>query len=723
MTPETSISETSKSSDFRESELRERPPTPIDWEGNILEGLDVLTVPVWTDEVKSKFSNGQNDGQNKSNVSNISLPSASEEVALNNARHIKADENKPDDGLSDMQQKKMLHQIQSDLLVKEELVGHLQRSQAEYMAMKENYEDQLLALRDQMSELQQEARMSCRTPDNRRASLNQPHVTTFASTTTSHELEIKKLAGEIQELQKKYNHSLSATQTANAKNEKQFHAYKLSIEYMKLEKKRLVSSLKEQCEKTKVLEEEHRTQLSINRLERDELAESVIKLNKELQSTKALLKKKSEEAATAASQMKQMIPILDRAFKNGLVYDELPEGIKSKLSQSPSPLVTTQKSKFDGSSKSKALRKKQQLERMIQQYVQADQRAQDYKQMLIKRNMICMEMTELASERDELNGIDQISVKSRINALNYKIEKLTKVLDHIHEQVEIHQNQFSNSPKFELDNPLSRESNITNSSQIENEGLLDRKGAYDRAMNMVRSVNAEEGKLLAETLLTEVLVLKSRESSRDVGTVQTDYTMQNLRKVLASMKDNHVVDGPESLIINDKHLQIEPDDDQYNSVKATIEEPHNQVSGSISSEIKQLDLKSRDQHQAGEVYDYVCSRPHILASVSDEFSMGGPPDGSTLPPSIISKRCSFRLTENHGPAEKHTKSLGLSNSLTSRKISTLPLNHRRWTLQASYCTSEDLTANPTNTIFDRLANKHTLASHAKINPRLYYNEQ
>lgn len=334
-----------------------------------------------------------------------------------------------------------------------------------------------------------------------------------------------------------------------------------------------------------------------------------------------------------------------------------------------------------------------------------------------------MEMTELASERDELNRIDQISVEPRINEISYKIEQLNMVLDHIHEQVEAHQNQFANSPKFELDNPLSRENKIINSSQIENEGLLDRKGAYDRAMNTVRSVNAEEGKLLAETLLTEVLVLKCRESSRDVGTVPMDYTMQNLRKVLANMKDNHVVDGPDSLIIQDKPLPIEPDDNQYNSAKATIEEEHDQVSGSISSEINQLELKSRDQHQAGDVFDHVCSRPHILASLSDEISMGGPEGGSTLSNSIISKRCSFRLPENDGLAENHTKSLGPSNSLTTRKFSNLPPNHRRWTLQASYCTSEDLTANSNNTIFDRLANRHTLASHAKIHPRLYYNEQ
>ena len=32
----------SSNNEFKETELAERPPTPIDWESNILDGLDVL---------------------------------------------------------------------------------------------------------------------------------------------------------------------------------------------------------------------------------------------------------------------------------------------------------------------------------------------------------------------------------------------------------------------------------------------------------------------------------------------------------------------------------------------------------------------------------------------------------------------------------------------------------------------------------------------------------
>jgi hypothetical protein len=334
--------------------------------------------------------------------------------------------------------------------------------------------------------------------------------------------------------------------------------------------------------------------------------------------------------------------------------------------------------------------------------------------------MIHMEMTELISERDKLNQCDRESVDPGIDELSKQIDELTMVLDHIHEQVEIYQNQFANSPRSELDNPLCREIRDTNSSGSENDALLDRKGAYDRAMNIVRSVNAEEGKLLSETLLTEVLVLKCRETSRDGGTVQMDYTMQNLRKVLASMKNSHVGDGTESLIVCDKHLQYETDQGKHKRHKS-FEEANEKVPSSTSSEIKQLDLTSRD-HGQGNVYAYVCSRPNILDGMSDEVPMGGP-DGSTGLSSVIDKRCFIRLPGNSDTAEKHTKVLVSNNSLTTRKFSTLPPNPRRWTLQASYCTSEDLTANPSSTIFDRLANRHTLASHAKINPRLYHSEQ
>jgi hypothetical protein len=264
-------------------------------------------------------------------------------------------------------QRRMLHQIQSDLLVKEELVSHIVLSQAEFTAMRNEYEEKLRALRDQLSEVQPERRLSAQSPErhDRRLNMNQqPHVTTMMPvSSTNHEVQIKKLAGEIDELQKKYNQCLSATQMANVKNEKQFHKYELRIEYMKLEKKGFQNYVKDQDEKIKHREEDHRTEMARIQLERDHLLENQAKLSKDLQAAKSVLKKKSEEAMQATCQLKQIIPILDRAFKNGFVFDEITDSIKSKLTHQTSNFIITRDSKSDASVKTRAVKKKKNLER------------------------------------------------------------------------------------------------------------------------------------------------------------------------------------------------------------------------------------------------------------------------------------------------------------------------------------------------------------------------
>lgn len=264
-------------------------------------------------------------------------------------------------------QSRMLHQIQSDLLVKEELVSHIVRSQAEFTAMKNEYEEKLRTLQNQVSEVQPERRLSAQSPErhDRRLSMNQqPRVTTMMPvSSTNHEVEIKKLTGEIDELQKKYNQCLSATQIANVKNEKQFRKYELMIEYMKLEKKGFQNYVKEQDEKIKHREEDYRTEMARIQLERDHLLENQAKLSKDLQAAKSVLKKKSEEAMQATCQLKQMIPILDRAFKNGFVFDEIPDSIKSKLTHQTSNFIITRDSKSDESVETRAVRKKNNLKR------------------------------------------------------------------------------------------------------------------------------------------------------------------------------------------------------------------------------------------------------------------------------------------------------------------------------------------------------------------------
>jgi hypothetical protein len=132
---------------------------------------------------------------------------------------------------------------------------------------------------------------------------------------------------------------------------------------MKLEKKGFQNYVKDQDEKIKHREEDHRTEMARIQLERDHLLENQAKLSKDLQAAKSVLKKKSEEAMQATCQLKQIIPILDRAFKNGFVFDEITDSIKSKLTHQTSNFIITRDSKSDASVKTRAVKKKKNLER------------------------------------------------------------------------------------------------------------------------------------------------------------------------------------------------------------------------------------------------------------------------------------------------------------------------------------------------------------------------
>ncbi|KAI8580934.1 hypothetical protein K450DRAFT_235319 [Umbelopsis ramanniana AG] len=701
----------SSNNDFKETELAERPPTPIDWESNILEGLDVLTVPQWTDQIKVTSSGYA--------AITESAVRKDENAVFKSVRLSGGESFDYHYEPVSRHERKMLHQIQSDLLVKEELVSHIERSQAEFIAMKNDYEERLHTLQDQIAELQQERRLGAPSPDRRirRQSLQQPNVPTIMPVSaTMREVELKKLAAEMDELRRKYNQSLSTTQTTNAKNEKQCKNYRLTIEYMKIEKKKLQHCIKEQGEKIKKLELDHNTEMARIQLERDQLLDSKTKLSKDLQAAKAALKKKSDDAMHATCQVKQMTPILDRAFRNGFVCEELPESLKSKFGQhafanSNGPL-TPMYSKSDVSTKTRANRKRQSLERMVHQYVQADQRALEYKQLLIKRNMIFMERSELASEAESvMHACGQLADTKTIE-LNFRMEELTKSLEMIQDRIDGYQKQFkdctSKSGQDAVASSKGRQSSQRGDADYDM--LLDRRGAYDRAMNIVRSVNAEEGKVLGETLLKEILILKCRESSRDMGTLQMDYTIQNLRKVLQSMKQSSEASRE---LEDNRHRNRESlgGNSMFESTKeiASLNDQASSFGMDLQDQSTLLDMINLDlKNKPSGINTYACTQAPLhpldqsLETKNQESAKPRPWSRS-----VIAKRSSLRSSvKNSVIPDRWTRPF--TSSSTSRTMDH-NAGHRRWTLQTSYCASQNFTRNgETSTIFDRLASRHTV---------------
>lgn len=355
------------------------------------------------------------------------------------------------------------------------------------------------------------------------------------------------------------------------------------------------------------------------------------------------------------------------------------------------------------------------------------------------------------SEAGSLSHASGQLAEAKSAEIKFQIEDLTKALKLVHEGIEAYQKQFSNTnsrpdPQASVSREFKGMNSIEQTSDFDL--YLDRKGAYDRALSIVRSVNAEEGKLLSETLLKEVIVLKCRESSRDLGALQMDYTYQNLRKVVHNTKTTSGDDPNicESLqIVAPKRLNHTLQDSFASSPE--VFEPTKQSAkvgpeqqlppkwqginlqehSTTSLETLELELKTPDSwKQESAISITACSdRPDTNIEASSPAikleSDITPPPQATSSQSVIGKRISLRSFLKDDPdKETRTRSpTSSSSTLRNPNYDVMP-GRRRWPFQTTYCTSESITRNgDTNSIFDRLARKHTLASHAKINARMY----
>jgi hypothetical protein len=326
--------------------------------------------------------------------------------------------------------------------------------------------------------------------------------------------------------------------------------------------------------------------------------------------------------------------------------------------------------------------------------------------------MVFMEWSELASEAESIMQACGQVTEAKAAELNFRIEELTKSLDMIHDRIDGYQKQFgdSTSKSNQDDSASSKGRPISQRVGADHDMLLDRRGAYDRAITIVRSANAEEGKLLAEALLKEILVLKCRESSRDMGTLQMDYTIQNLRKVLQSMKRS----SEASRELEDstyRNRDVLGGARMFESTKqiASINEQERLFGTDLQDQSTVLDTINLDlKNRPSGVSTYTCTQPP--GHPSDENLPAKNPEPETQTPrsrSVLAKRSSrrssARATITPDPRTRPSSCSSMSRPLDYN------VGQRRWTLHSPFCASQSFSRkSDTSTIFDRLANRHTV---------------
>ncbi|KAI7865507.1 hypothetical protein BDF14DRAFT_1824301 [Spinellus fusiger] len=313
---------------------------PLDVEDD----LEALAVPAWTDVTKPQSTNGSTKRESLSWTDSV-LDDSDNSVTTApfsgwTASRSREGRRRNKDLI------KMLHQTQADILVKQELVGQLEKSEEEYTQMRVNYEEKLNILQEHLQEHLQEMppfeeplpRKTIPSRPGSAAQLREERQT--QQVRSQYEAKLKRLVNENQDLRRKYTQATSALQTARVKAEGIVARLRSTIEALKAEKKQLQKSMRQDADRARELAIVNDRE--IQQLKRREVAgvEAKKKLEEANEAQSQMLKKRNEEMALSHTHMRLLVNALRKASGEGILLNEasldrMMGAVQTRLSRMP----------------------------------------------------------------------------------------------------------------------------------------------------------------------------------------------------------------------------------------------------------------------------------------------------------------------------------------------------------------------------------------------------
>ncbi|KAI9250260.1 hypothetical protein BY458DRAFT_563246 [Sporodiniella umbellata] len=227
---------------------------------------------------------------------------------------------------------KMIHQSQADFLVKQELVGQLEKSEDLYTQMQSNYESKLSQLREHLVEVRKQKDRSVK----RNSISHSPSVLERPQSALQlrenkqaqelrleYETKLKQLIADNQELRKKNTDLLKISRTTEVEADAVISQLQKSIEALRIQKKQQSKSLKTEINNAKKASAIYERE--IIRLKRRETIalEAKNQLEKDNSTKNQLAKKRSEETVAANTQVRQLTNSLRKAASAGTFLNEV----------------------------------------------------------------------------------------------------------------------------------------------------------------------------------------------------------------------------------------------------------------------------------------------------------------------------------------------------------------------------------------------------------------
>ncbi|KAI9493157.1 hypothetical protein BDB00DRAFT_387132 [Zychaea mexicana] len=389
------------------------PVEDTDLLGNaLLDEIETLAVPAWDGPDSERRKNEiLVDDSGSSNNSSTSPDGYAAETATTNIVVPDSSSN----GKHNAQLARMLHQIQSDIRVKEELVSHLEKSENEYSFMRRKFDDRISQLQTQLDVLQRERDQAISRTRTRMSSKSEMTVQVkekqhLIEIRHAYEAKMKHLLSQIQELKRKYSQTTMTMQSTRNQNETLLRSLRVNVETLKVEKKRMIKRMKQEAER--VREQSSLQDRKIQQLQRLNAEANLArrKLERQHEQQRVTLKRRDEEAVMNNQQLKQLTNVLKKAVREGGVLDERLLGKVTHIIGGSFALISRRANRL-GDRKAmrkrmnkipvqvRVTRKKQLLDSALYQFIQGKQAVVEMEQLLFRRERLAAEKLELIEER------------------------------------------------------------------------------------------------------------------------------------------------------------------------------------------------------------------------------------------------------------------------------------------------------------------------------------
>ncbi|KAG0060891.1 hypothetical protein BGZ89_011893 [Linnemannia elongata] len=442
----------------------------------------------------------------------------------------------------------MLNEVQSGIAIKEELVHQLEKAEADYHHMRDQYEEEI------------------RIP---------------GSVKVKYETKIKQLMAELSDLQHKYSEVSKVANEKRTLAENQLRTLRVAVETLKAEKVRMVKRMKEDAERIKEMNAANDREIQALRRSEKAALEARKKAEREVeqhqQRATAMLHRNSNANSNngASTQQAKVIGFLKKP--------QTPKGITKTASKRPTrlngpsdrkdaqasaiPAPTKTGIKGPGSIRSKVAQKKQVIDRAIYGYISGQHAINVMEDMLKKRERLKNEKQELEAERlrvvqaQEENAIanggllldfasepqymdDRITmIDAEVAYINARIRALQAEAAALGFVTAIEKNHHYSDEETGLDGTRDEEELMT---KLIRQGMADdamglppgsgASVAFESSISILRSMDLNESREFLEMLFEDMVTVRGHENGLQVQVSNQEKVIEELKRALQAMR-------------------------------------------------------------------------------------------------------------------------------------------------------------------------------------------